>query len=81
MSFAKNIGKNIDKNISKNLRGKYIPGMFAMRQKLLDHAKLSAFDALKTAAKRAIQKKAEATGDLFGNKTANAVANPYDSKI
>ena len=31
--------------------------MFAMRQKLSDHAKQSAFDALETASKRAIQKK------------------------
>ena len=37
-SFAKNTGKNI----SKNLSGKY-------GQKLLDHAKKSATDALKTA--------------------------------
>ena len=33
--------KNIGKNISKNLSGKY-------RQKLLDHAKESATDGLKT---------------------------------
>ena len=49
LSFAKNMGKNIDKNISKSLSGKY-------SQKLLDHAKQSATDALKTASKRAIQK-------------------------
>ena len=40
LSFAKNMGKNIGKNISKNLSGKY-------SQKLLDHAKRSATDALK----------------------------------
>ena len=39
LSFAKKIGKNIGKNISKSLRGKYSPGMLAIRQKLLDHAK------------------------------------------
>ena len=27
------------KNISKSLSGKYSPGMLAMRQKLVDHAK------------------------------------------
>ena len=37
-------------------------------QKLLDSAKKSATDAIKTASKRAIQKTAEATGDLIGNK-------------
>ena len=65
--------KNIGKNVSKNLSGKYSPGIIAMRQKLLDHAKQSATDVLKTASKSAIQKTAEATGDLFGNKIANKI--------
>ena len=62
MSFAKNIGKNI----SKNLSGKY-------SQKLLDHEKQSATDALKTIWKRIIHKTAEATDDLIGNKIASKV--------
>ena len=49
------------------------PGMLAMRQKLLDHAKQSATDAFKTASKKAIQKITEATGDLIGNKIANKI--------
>ena len=61
LSFAKRMGKNIGKNISKNLSGKY-------SQTLLDHGKKSATDALKTSSKRVIQKTAEATGDLIGNK-------------
>ena len=44
LSFAKNMGKNIGKNINKNFSGKY-------SQKLLDHAKQSATDALKTTSK------------------------------
>ena len=40
-------------------------------QKLLDSAKKSTTDAIKTASKRAIQKIAEATGDLIGNKIAD----------
>ena len=40
-------------------------------QKLLDHAKQSATDALKTASKRAIQKIAEATTSLISNKIAH----------
>ena len=40
-------------------------------QKLLDSAKKSTTDAIKTASKRAIQKTAEATGDLIGNKIAD----------
>ena len=79
LSFAKNMGKNIGKNINKILNGKYSPGMLARvarvsdctRQKLLYHAKQSATDAFKTASKRAIQKTAEATGCLIGNKIAN----------
>ena len=40
LSFARNMGKNVGKNKSKNLSSKY-------SQKLLDHAKQSAADALK----------------------------------
>ena len=70
LSFAKNIGKNIGKNLS----GKYSPRMLAICQKLLNHAKISATDALKTSSKRVIQKTAEATSNLIGNKIADAVA-------
>ena len=51
LSLAKNMGKNTGKNISKNLSYKYI-------QKLLDHAKKSATEAIKTSSKRVIQKRA-----------------------
>ena len=43
-------------------------------QKLLNHAKQSATDALKTSSKRVIQKTAEATGDLIGTEIANKIA-------
>ena len=39
-----------------------------IEKKLVDTAKKSGTDAIKTASKRAIQKTAEATGDLVGNK-------------
>ena len=42
-------------------------------QKLLDHAKQSATDAFKTTSKRVIQKTAEASDDLIGNKIANKI--------
>ena len=42
-------------------------------QKLIDTAKKSTTDAIKTASKRATQKTAEATGDLIGNKIAEDV--------
>ena len=42
-------------------------------KKLVDTAKKSAIDAIKTASKRAIQKTAEATGDLVGNKIADKI--------
>ena len=53
LSFAKNMGES--------LSNKY-------GQKLLDSARKSTTDAMKTASKRAIKKTAEATGDLIGKK-------------
>ena len=60
LSFAKNMGKN--------LSNKY-------GQKLLDSAKKSTSDVIKTASKRAIQKAAEPTGDLVGNKVADKITS------
>ena len=40
-------------------------------KKLLSNTKKSTIDTIKTASKRAIQKTAEATGDLIGNKIAD----------
>ena len=65
--FVKGYGfkvKILVKNISKILSGKY-------SQKLLDCAKQSATDELKTSSKRIIQKTKEANGDLIGNKIAD----------
>ena len=64
LSFARNMSKNVGKNISEDLSSKY-------SQKLLDHAKQSAADTFETGSKRAIQKTAEATDDLIGNKIAD----------
>ena len=66
LSFAKNIGKS--------LSNKY-------GQKLLDSDNKSTTDVIKTKLKRAIQKTAETTGDLIGNKIADVVAKLYDGKI
>ena len=44
-------------------------------QKLLDSAKKSTTDAIKTASKRSIQKTAEANGDLIGNKITDKVTS------
>ena len=60
LSFAKNIGRNLS-----NTYG----------QKIVDTAKISATDALKVASKRAIQKTAEPTGDLVGNKIADKITS------
>ena len=54
------------KNICKSLSNKY-------GQKLLDSAKNSTTDAIKTASKRAIQKTAEEIGDLIGNKIVDKI--------
>ena len=67
LSLAKNMGKSIGKNISKILNSK-------SSQKLLEHAKKSSTDALKTSAKRLIQKTAEEAGDLVGNRIADKTA-------
>ena len=66
MYFTKTTSKKIVKNISKNLSTKY-------SQKLLDHAKKSATDAIKTSSKRVIQKAAEVTSDLIGIKIADKI--------
>ena len=58
LSFAKNMGKS--------LSNKY-------GQKLLDSAKKSTTDVIKTASKRAFQKTAEATVDLIGHKLADKI--------
>ena len=51
--------------MSENLSGRY-------SQKLIDHAKKSAADAIQ---KTATQKTAEVTGDLIGNKIENKITN------
>ena len=56
------------KRLSTHLSNKY-------SQKILDTAKKYATDAIKTASRRAIQKTAEAIGDLIGNKIADKVTN------
>ena len=60
LSFTKNMGKS--------LSNKY-------DQKLLYSDKKSTKDAIKTTSKRAIQKKAEATGDLIDNKIADKITS------
>ena len=67
LSFARNIGTHATK-IAKNMSNK-------CSQKLVDTAKKSATDAIKTASKRAIQKTAEPTGDLVGNKIADKITS------
>ena len=65
LSFSKNVGKS--------LSNKY-------GGKLFDSAKKSLTDAIKTASKRAIQKTAEATGDLICNKIADQVRSVLYNK-
>ena len=67
LSFARNIGTHATK-VAKNMNNKYI-------QKLVDTAKKSATDVIKTASIRATQKTAEATGDLVGNKIADKITS------
>ena len=55
-------------SFAKNMSNKY-------GQKLFDTAKRSTTDVIKTASKRGIQKTAEATGGLIGNKIADKIAS------
>ena len=54
--------------MGKSLSNKY-------GRRLLDSAKKSTTDALKTASKRVIQKTAEATSDLIGNKISDKITS------
>ena len=56
------------KNMGTHLSNKY-------ENKLFDTIKKSTTDAIITASKKAIQKTAEATGDLIGNKIADKITN------
>ena len=60
LSFAKNMGKNLSNKYGQNL---------------LDSAKKSTTDSIKTASIRAVQKTVQATGDLIGNKTADKITS------
>ena len=53
--------------------GKYLSNKYG--QKLLDSATKCTTDAIKTTSKRAIQKTAEATGNLIGNKIADKITS------
>ena len=59
--------------MDKNLSNKY-------GQKPPDSDKKFTTDAIKTASKRAIQKTAEATNDLIGNKIADKITSPSTKK-
>ena len=65
LSFAKSMGKSLSNRYG---------------QKLLFSAKKSTTDAIETASKRAIQKTAEATGDLIGNKIADKITSVSKKK-
>ena len=67
LSFVRNIGTHAAK-VAKNLSNKY-------SRKLVDTAKKSATDAIKTASKKAIQKTVKATRDLIVNKIADNITS------
>ena len=63
----------MNQEIGKSLSNKY-------GQKLLDSAKKITTNAIKTVSKRAIQKTAEATGDLIGNKITDKITKVSKKK-
>ena len=65
LSFAKNIGKSLSNKYGK---------------KPIDSAKKFTTDTIKTASKRAIQKRTEATCDLIGNKIADKTTSVSKKK-
>ena len=67
LSLTKNVGKSLSK-------------IYKYDQKLLDSAKKSTTGAMKTASKKAIQKTAEATTDLTGNKIADKITSVSKKK-
>ena len=67
MSLAKNVGIHATK-FFKNLSCKY-------SQKLLDSARKTTKDVVKTDSKTAIQKAVDITGDLIGNKIADKITS------
>ena len=52
----------------------------AFRKKLMNTATKTEIDAAKTASRRVVQKTAEATGDLIGNKIADKITLAGKSK-
>ena len=74
LSFEKDMSKNIGKNIGKNASNN-------CNQKLLDYAKQSATDALKTASKRLIQKTADITGDWIVFKIADKITQSASETV
>ena len=60
-------------SFARNMSNKY-------GQKLIETAKKSATDAIKTASKRAIQKTAEATSDMIGNRIADKITSVSKKK-
>ena len=66
------MGRHANK-VAKNLSNK-------CGQKLLDSAEKSTTDTIKTASKRSIQKTAEATGDLIGNKISDKITSVSKKK-
>ena len=69
--FTKNIGKSLSNKYGQKL-------LFG--QKLLDSAKKPTTDAIKTVSKKAIQKTAEATSELIGNKIADKMTSVSKKK-
>ena len=59
-------------SFAKNISNKY-------SKKLLDSAKKSTADAIITVSKKSVQKTAEATGDLIGNKVAYKITSTSQS--
>ena len=76
MSFARNIGNKYGKKIfdvSKSMKNKY-------GKKILDNSLSGGKDFAKIAGKKVLNKSAEETGDLIGNKIADRITKSARNK-
>ena len=76
MSFARNIGSKYGKKIfdvSKSMKKKY-------GKEILDNSLSAGKDFAKIAGKKVLDKSAEATGDLIGNKIADRITKSARNK-
>ena len=75
LSFARKFGNKYGKKLMDTATKIGIKFGNKYGKKIMDTATKTGIDAAKTASKRVVQKTAEATGDLIGNKIADKITS------